>query len=81
MQATVEYRTDGGNWSSPVLLTHTTSTLNSDGLGDLVGFELPANGQLTKGREFEFRIKSNYGAVVSGLAYSYDDKIKSPLFL
>ncbi len=78
-QVVMKYKVDGGSYST-ALLTHTTSTKSSDGLSDVMGFELPNNGQLTTGREFEFRLESTGGAIITGFGYAYDDELKSPLF-
>lgn len=67
MQVVVDYKVDGGAWTT--VLTKTSSSPDTD----LVGYETaaPASGQFTSGREYEFRITSTGGAVPTALAYGY----------
>lgn len=66
-QVVVKYRVDSaGAWTTVYTDTTTSST----------GFEtnVPASGQFTDGRFYEFRIESTAGAEILGFAYKYETK-------
>lgn len=63
-QAVLQYRVDGGAWTT--ILTNTTDSAVADVM------TLDASGaQFTSGREYEYRIKSSGGAVITGLKARY----------
>lgn len=67
-QMVVKYRVDGGSWAT--ILTKTASSPDTD----VIAYQtnVPATGQFTGGREFEFRIESTGGAKPTGLIYIYE---------
>ncbi len=69
-QVVVKRKVDGGSYVT--VLTKTSTSPNTD----LVGYDttVDASGNITDGREIEFRIESTGGAVITGLAYRYEVK-------
>jgi len=66
-QVVAKYRVDGGDWTT--IFTKTSTSPDTD----LIGYEstVPASNQFTAGREYEFRLESTGGAVITGYAYKY----------
>lgn len=77
-QLVVKVKLDGGSWSNP-LITHTTSTKNTQGKTDLIVAEVQTT-QVADFREIELRLESTGGAVPTAYGYAYDP-YKSNIFV
>lgn len=70
-QVVLKYRVDGSAWSAAILTETTVGQVVSEAAS-------LAGSSFTDGREFEFRVESTGGAVITALSYRYEE-MKTPL--